>query len=121
MGARRRGSRLRPRDIRRRALLPRATECTDVRGHISGATKRKEKDKKDQGKAKLSKLDGLTPPPAGDEPEVVATASRVSSPNDSVKNVPGVKQFYDTVETLYNFFAIGNDQSSSPPPSPKGE
>ncbi|KAI9525135.1 hypothetical protein NQZ68_009324 [Dissostichus eleginoides] len=29
MGARRRGSRLRPRDIRRRALLPRATECTD--------------------------------------------------------------------------------------------
>ncbi|KAF3859948.1 hypothetical protein F7725_000203, partial [Dissostichus mawsoni] len=31
MGARRRGSRLRPRDIRRRALLPRATECTDVR------------------------------------------------------------------------------------------
>ncbi|KAK5907051.1 hypothetical protein CesoFtcFv8_004937 [Champsocephalus esox] len=34
MGARHRGSRLRPRDIRRRALLPRATECTDVRGHI---------------------------------------------------------------------------------------
>ncbi|KAI9542068.1 hypothetical protein NQZ68_023651 [Dissostichus eleginoides] len=29
MGARRRGSRLRLRDIRRRALLPRATECTD--------------------------------------------------------------------------------------------
>ncbi|CAK6981674.1 hypothetical protein F7725_021412 [Scomber scombrus] len=24
--------------------------------------------------------------------------------NDSVKNVPGVKQFYDTVERLYNFF-----------------
>lgn len=24
--------------------------------------------------------------------------------NDSVKNVPGVRQFYDTVETLYNFF-----------------
>lgn len=24
--------------------------------------------------------------------------------NDSVKNVPGVKQFYDTVEILYNFF-----------------
>ena len=24
--------------------------------------------------------------------------------NDSVKNVPGVKQFYDTVEMLYNFF-----------------
>lgn len=24
--------------------------------------------------------------------------------NDSVKNVPGVKQFYDTVENLYNFF-----------------
>ncbi|KAI4828615.1 hypothetical protein KUCAC02_022695, partial [Chaenocephalus aceratus] len=56
--------------------------------HKSGATKRKEKDKKeDQGKAKLSKLDGYffrpTPPPAGDEPEVVATASRVSSPSPS--------------------------------------
>ncbi|KAI9546225.1 hypothetical protein NQZ68_028640 [Dissostichus eleginoides] len=38
MGARRRGSRLRLRDIRRRALLPRATECTDVRGHISWRT-----------------------------------------------------------------------------------
>ncbi|XP_014880151.1 zinc finger MYM-type protein 1-like [Poecilia latipinna] len=24
--------------------------------------------------------------------------------NDSVKNVPGVKRFYDTVENLYNFF-----------------
>ncbi|KAF3833167.1 hypothetical protein F7725_026832 [Dissostichus mawsoni] len=55
--------------------------------HKSGATKRKEKDKKDQGKPKLSKLDGYffrpTPPPAGDEPEVVATASRVSSPSPS--------------------------------------
>ncbi|KAI4825681.1 hypothetical protein KUCAC02_021353 [Chaenocephalus aceratus] len=56
--------------------------------HKSGATKRKEKYKKeDQGKAKLSKLDGYffrpTPPPAGDEPEVVATASCVSSPSPS--------------------------------------
>ncbi|KAI9525082.1 hypothetical protein NQZ68_012596 [Dissostichus eleginoides] len=52
----------------------------------------------------LAPLSALTFVVILDEPEVVATASRVSSPNDSVKNVPGVKQFYDTVETLYNFF-----------------
>ncbi|KAJ4942905.1 hypothetical protein JOQ06_005417, partial [Pogonophryne albipinna] len=66
--------------------------------HKSGATKRKEKDKKeDQGKAKLSKLDGYffrpTPPPAG--PEVVATASRVSSPSPSPPTtLVGVSQIY---------------------------
>ncbi|KAF3841136.1 hypothetical protein F7725_006998, partial [Dissostichus mawsoni] len=67
--------------------------------HKSGATKRKEKDKKDQGKPKLSKLDGYffrpTPPPAGDEPEVVATASRVSSPSPSPPTtLVGVSQVY---------------------------
>lgn len=55
--------------------------------HKSGATKRKEKDKKEDQKAKLSKLDGYffrpTPPPAGDEPEVVATISGVSFPSPS--------------------------------------
>ncbi|KAI4811151.1 hypothetical protein KUCAC02_014069 [Chaenocephalus aceratus] len=55
--------------------------------HKSGATKRKEKDEKEDQKAKLSKLDGYffrpTPPPAGDEPEVVATASGVSFPSPS--------------------------------------
>ncbi|KAI4811467.1 hypothetical protein KUCAC02_014372 [Chaenocephalus aceratus] len=96
MGARRRGSRLRPRDSRRRALLPRANECTDVRGHISGATKRKEKDKEEDQKAILSKLDGYffrpTPPP---EPEVVATASGVSSPSPSPPTtLAGVSQMY---------------------------
>ena len=30
--------------------------------------------------------------------------------NDSVKNIPGVKQFYDTVEILYNFsVTVSND------------
>ncbi|KAI9527657.1 hypothetical protein NQZ68_028880 [Dissostichus eleginoides] len=58
----------------------------------------------------LAPLSALTFVVILDEPEVVATASRVSSPNDSVKNVPGVKQFYDTVETLYNFLVtVSND------------
>ncbi|KAI4827736.1 hypothetical protein KUCAC02_031108, partial [Chaenocephalus aceratus] len=67
--------------------------------HKSGATKRKEKDKKEDQKAKLSKLDGYffrpTPPPAGDQPEVVATASGVSSPSPSPPTtLAGVSQMY---------------------------
>ncbi|KAF3844499.1 hypothetical protein F7725_007662, partial [Dissostichus mawsoni] len=69
-----------------RALLPRATECTDVRV-INIKVELQNAKKKIKRKTKLSKLDGYffrpTPPPAGDEPEVVATASRVSSPSPS--------------------------------------
>ncbi|KAI4811231.1 hypothetical protein KUCAC02_014146 [Chaenocephalus aceratus] len=102
--------------------------------HKSGATKRKEKDKKEnQGKAKLSKLDGYffrpTPPPAGDEPEVVATASRVSSLSPSPPTMlVGVSQIYSDDDNRDDSAAAASCSSKGEPglmldqphPSPSG-